>query len=192
MRYTLIVLFFITNSLFSYSQEKNVKPYKVLKGHKHKVQNAFYSSDGKFIVSHGWDNTIKIWDAETFSEIRTLYGHTDQVWCARISRDNKLIASGSLDRSFILWDVKTGKKIKQVQITPYNVIEIGMIPEFNGEIPNSIYSLSFSPNGKFLAVASADKLVRIWDIENSVFVDTLSGHNTNWMWVKYSPVASIL
>ena len=62
-----------------------------------------------------------------------------------------------------------------------------VIPEFDMELPNSIYSLSFSPNGKFLAVASADQLVRIWDIGNSVFIDTLGGHNTTWMWVKYSP-----
>ncbi len=187
MKYIIILLIFAFDCITIFGQSDNTEPYKILKGHKHKVQNAFYSSDGKFIVSHGWDNTIKLWDAKTFSELRTFKGHTDQVWSARISWDNKLIASGSMDRSFIIWDVKTGKKINQVQITPSNVTEIGMIPEFDSEIPNSIYSLSFSPDGKFLAVASADRLVRIWDIENTVFVDTLSDHATNWTWVKYSP-----
>lgn len=39
-----------------------------------------------------------------------------------------------------------------------------------------------------MALASADKLVRIWDIENSAFIDTLDGqHITNWMWARYSP-----
>jgi len=183
----LIVIFFIANSLFSYSQTNNIKPYKVLEGHKHKVQNAFYSPDGKFIVSHGWDNTVKIWDAKTFLEIRTFKGHTDQVWSAAISSDNKFLASGSMDRTFIIWDVETGEKIKQVQINPYNVITKGIIPELDGELPNSIYRVAFSPNGKQLAISSADKLVRIWDVENSVFVDTLGLHNTNWMWVNYSP-----
>jgi len=187
MRYLALFLILAFDFVTVSGQSENTEPYKILEGHKHKVQNVFFSPDGKFIISHGWDNTIKIWDAKTFSEIRTLNGHTDQVWCARISRDNKLIASGSLDRSFIIWDVKTGEKINQVQIDPYNVITKGMIPEFDGEIPNSIYSLSFDPNGNFLAVASADKLVRIWDIEHSVFIDTLGPHNTNWMWVKYSP-----
>ncbi len=187
MKYLTLILIFVFDCVTIFGQSENIEPYKILKGHKHKVQNAFYSSDGKFIVSHGWDNTVKIWDAKTYTEIRTFRGHTDQVWCARISRDNKLIASGSLDRSFILWDVETGEKISQVQIKPHNVIAKGMIPEFDMELPNSIYSLSFSPNGKFLAVASADQLVRIWDIENSVFIDTLGGHNTTWTWVKYSP-----
>lgn len=184
----LFVFFLFFHFLNSYCQEKNTEPYKVLKGHKHKVQNAFFSPNGKFIVSHGWDNTVKLWDVETFSVVRTLSGHTDQVWCAAVSPDNKLIASGSMDRSFIIWDVTTGKKIHQVKITPYFAITKGEVPELDGKIQNSVYKLTFSPDGKTLAVASADKLVRIWDVEQSVIIDSLDGkHSTNWMWVKYSP-----
>jgi WD40 repeat protein len=170
------------------SNEINAKPYKVLKGHKYKVQNAFFSPNGKFIVSHGWDNTVKTWDVETFSEIRTFEGHTDQVWRAAVSPDNKLIASGSLDRTFIIWDVETGEKLQQVQISPYNIIMKGLVPELDNEFPNSVYGLSFSPNGKELAIATADKLVRIWDLEKNMFTDTLDGqHTTNWMKCSYSP-----
>ncbi len=89
-----------------YGQEKNTKPYKVLEGQKHKVQGAFFSPDGKLIISHGWDNTVRIWDVETFTETKTLSRHTDLVWCAAVSLNNKLIASGSVDRSFIIWDIE--------------------------------------------------------------------------------------
>ena len=188
MKCKLIVIVFLINSLFSFCQEKNVKPYKVLKGHNHKVQGVFFSPNGKFIISHGWDNTVRIWDVKTFTEIKTLKGHTDQVWCATVSPDNKFVVSGSMDRSFIIWDMETGDKIQQVLISPYNVITKGLIPELDGKLQNSIYSVSFSPNGKELAVASADKLVRIWDMEKSVFIDTLDGqHLTNWMSARYSP-----
>lgn len=188
MKYSLILLLYITNSFFGFGQEKNVEPYKVLKGHKHKVQRALFSPNGKYIISHGWDNTIKVWDVETFTELRTLRGHTDQVWVAKVSPDNKLIASGSMDRTFIIWDLETGKKLQQVKINPYYATIKGIIPELDGKIQNSIYNLAFSPDGKNLAIASADKLVRIWDMEKSVFIDTLDGqHPTNWMWTSYSP-----
>jgi len=190
---TLTLMIFLLSFITCFSQEKNTKPYKVLSGHGHKVQNAFFSPNGEFIVSHGWDNTVRIWDTETFKELKVLKGHTDQVWCATVSNDNKLIASGSMDRTFIIWDVESGEKIHQVQISPYYANIEGSIPELDGKIQNSIYRVAFSPNGKQLAIASADKLVRIWDIENSVFVDTLDGqHPTNWMWSYYSPDGSYL
>ena len=188
MRCKLISILFLVNSFYSYSQDNGIKPYKVLKGHMHKVQSAFFSPNGEFIVSHGWDNTVKIWDVKTFSELLTLKGHTDQVWCAAVSPDNKYIVSGSMDRTFIIWDAETGEKIHQVQITPYNTILKGMIPELDRKLPNSIYSVSFSPDGKNIAIASADKLVRIWDLENSVLSYSLDGqHTTNWMRCYYSP-----
>ena len=188
MKFKLIAILFTINSLFSFCQEKDVKPYKVLKGHKHKVQGAFFSPNGNFIISYGWDNTVRIWDVKTFTEIKTLKGHTDQVWCAAVSPDNRFVASGSMDRSFIIWDMETGDKIQQAQISPSFVREKGIIPEFDGKISNSIYRVSFSPDGKKLAVASADMLVRIWDMGKFVFTDTLDGqHFTNWMSAQYSP-----
>jgi WD40 repeat protein len=188
MKYQLIAIVFLIISLSSLCQEMDVGPYKVLIGHEHKVQGVFFSPDGNFIVSYGWDNTVRIWDANTFTETKTLKGHTDQVWCAVASPDNKFIVSGSMDNSFIIWDIETGENIQQVKISPPFVVVKGIIPEFDTKIPNSIYRISFSPDGKKLAVASADKLVRIWDMEKSVFTDTLDGqHFTNWMAAQYSP-----
>ena len=135
MKCRIIIIFFLINSISGICQDNDIKPYKVLKGHTHKVQGAFFSSDGKLIISHGWDNTIKIWDAKTFSEIKTLKGHTDQIWSAAISPDNKFVVSGSMDRTFIIWDVETGEKLKQVQISPYYVIKKGIVPDVPFYLP---------------------------------------------------------
>ena len=41
------------------------------------------------------DNTVKVWDADTGTEILTLKGHTGQVSSVAFSPDGKRIVSGS-------------------------------------------------------------------------------------------------
>ncbi len=54
-----------------------------------------FSKDVKYIISGSLDNSIKIWERETGSEIQTLIGHNDAVTCVEISKDDKYIISGS-------------------------------------------------------------------------------------------------
>jgi WD40 repeat protein len=50
-----------------------------------------------------------------------------------------------------------------------------------------VSSLSFSPDGKYLASASWDGLVMIWDFVSGVVVETLKGHYFEVLSVKFSP-----
>lgn len=61
MRYTLIVIFFLTNFFFSFGQETNVEPFKVLKGHKHKVQGVFLSTNGKYRIAGAPESELLAW-----------------------------------------------------------------------------------------------------------------------------------
>ena len=51
-----------------------------LNGHAHPVSSAAWSPDGQKIASGSWDNTIKIWDVETYECLKTLRGHTETVY----------------------------------------------------------------------------------------------------------------
>ena len=46
-----------------------------LKGHSGPVTSAAFSPDGRRVVTASWDDTAKIWDAETGKELLTLKGH---------------------------------------------------------------------------------------------------------------------
>ena len=52
------------NSIWSYCQGNDIEPYKVLQGHKYKVQAAFFSPDGKYLAASSRDETIKLWDLQ--------------------------------------------------------------------------------------------------------------------------------
>jgi WD40 repeat protein len=51
--------------------------------------------DGKTAISASGDNTLKIWDTETGTEVRTLTGHTSSVTAVAIAPDGKTAISAS-------------------------------------------------------------------------------------------------
>ncbi len=50
-----------------------------------------------------------------------------------------------------------------------------------------VYSLSFSPDGKFLATASYDNTIKVWDFAAGKEVKTLTGHTAPVYCVAFSP-----
>src|SRR4029079_4447391 len=59
----------------------------------------------------GTDNTIKIWDVGTRTELRTFTGHTASIESIDFSPDGSLLASAVKDVSTFLWDTKTGEHL---------------------------------------------------------------------------------
>ena len=50
------------------------------------------------------DKTIKIWDTDTGSLIKTLTGHTDRVFSLAVL-PNGFLASGSHDNTIKIWNI---------------------------------------------------------------------------------------
>src|SRR5947209_12089825 len=72
--------------------------------HTGKVISVAYSPDGKMLASGGWDNLVRVWDAESGKELGRCQGHTDAVWPVLFSPDGKLLASAGRDGTVRLWD----------------------------------------------------------------------------------------
>jgi len=108
-------------------------------------------------VSGSWDNTIRLWDAETSETIgKSLEGHSDGVYSIAFSPNGSRIMSGSSDKTIRLWDAETGDAIgKSLEGHSFGV-----------------YSVAFSPNGSRIVSGSSDKTIHLWDAEVSDIVPT--------------------
>ena len=154
------------------------------------TDEAFFSPDGKFLLSCNHDNVCKVWDVNTGNITRTFAGHDDWVYAIRLSSDMKYLITGSFDKTLRKWDFNTGKLIatfnghkdgiSYMTLSPDNSSAVsgsvdGSIILWNlndekdfrmiREKGSAILNLAYSPDGKTIAAALADHSILIWNID---------------------------
>ncbi len=82
-----------------------------LTGNMGAVLSLEFSPDGKVLASGGFDKSIRLWDTNTFKEIKTFDGHNSFVSKISFSPDGKTLVSLGADSNNKLWNVSTGKEI---------------------------------------------------------------------------------
>jgi len=119
--------------------------------HSFELRSAFYSPDGKYIITACADNNVRIWDAETCSLVgNPLIGHSDKVNSASFSPDGRLIVTASDDKTVRVWNTETGAQIGK-PLTRHKTKGV---------------LASFSPDGTRFASADDDD-IRVWSAERS-------------------------
>src|SRR5262249_50519485 len=119
------------------------KEIAILKGHTGALFSAAFSGDGRRVVTASFDDTARMWDAESGKEIAVLKSRTG-VLSAAFSGDGKRVVTASLDAG--IWDAESGKKIAVLKSL------------------SSVSSAAFSGDGKRVVTASRDNTARIWDV----------------------------
>jgi WD40 repeat protein len=144
---------------------------------------AAFSPNGKWLATASNGFEIKLWDLATGQEIRRLKGQkspteTGQIFSLKFSPDSKTLATGARLRSgnrkavgtLQIWDVETGR-VTQTHKGPH----LG------------VWSVAFSPDGRLLATASQDTVVRVWDLATGRESRALRGHGSFVSRVAFSP-----
>jgi WD40 repeat protein/serine/threonine protein kinase len=151
---------------------------QTLVGHAGQVRSVAFSPDGKRIVTGSWDQTAKVWDAETGQELLTLQGHTAWVWSVAFSPDGKRIItgagewdrSGDLPGEAMVWDAETGQVLLALK----------------GHTA-AVFGAVFSPDGRRIVTGSRDGTVRVWEAETGQEVLALKTHTPPLHSVVFSP-----
>jgi WD40 repeat protein len=113
--------------------------------------------------------SIKVWDANTGTELVSLPGHKNFITRLVFSADGRTIASGSFDNTVKLWDVASGRELPLTGHT------------------GSITALAFTPDAKFLASGSDDGSTRIWNTASGELLATMVSVNQGQDWLVVTP-----
>ncbi len=132
--------------LWDIDQRKHIL---ALRKHKKEVLSIDWSPDGKYLVSGGRDKKVFIWKISDKKPLVELPKHTDIVMAVAFSNDGKLIASCTRDGILKIWKFGTWSLHKTVKLE---------------STPRAI---SWSPDGRKIAIACGDGKIAILDIASS-------------------------
>jgi hypothetical protein len=118
-----------------------------------------WSADGKYLVTGGADNSVKVWDV-VVKHVPILPAERVTAYLATaFSPANELLAVGvTSDNQVKLWNLSTGQEIVKLK-----------------EPADDLLCAVFSPDRKLLAIGRTDSLVTLW--ETATWVRSLNGHS---------------
>jgi len=111
------------------------------------------TSDGTRIISGSRDQTVRVWDAETGSNLLTLCGHSGDVKSVTVSHNETQIISGSDDGTVCFWDMRTGTLLQSF-----------------GDSPASINLVAISDDDSRVMAATYDGTIRVWNVQTGALI----------------------
>jgi hypothetical protein len=132
---------------------------QTVENHADWVLGCALTADGKYLVTAGRDKTAKVWDLKAKESVVTFPEHQNIVYGVAVKPDGSAGFSVGADKQLRTW--KPNGEGKQVK----NAAGHG----------DEVFKVVANPKQPVLATSSADKTVRLWNLDTLAAGKTLSG-----------------
>jgi WD40 repeat protein len=163
------------------------------------IRTVALSPNGKYIVAGDFWK-LKIWDINTFNEVKTIKGYAIEEGYALSNDDKSVFSTGAW--AFSKWDISLGKKNKAFYM-PYYQLNLSLDKKFvlfagidstikvcnilTGEIVKSIpkqngfvYSLALSPDNNFAVCGADNNMITILDLVDGKVLNSFPQRTENY------------
>lgn len=135
-----------------------------LAGHQGWVTSLAYSADGQWLLSGGFDNTVRVWDAKQGTLIKQLVDHTQWIRCVAFApaQAQRVAVSAGNAGCLQLWHLDSAAAAGPRLGEPLHW--------------HMIAACAVSPDGQLLAAAGWSHTVRLWEMQTGRLLAEVAGH----------------
>lgn len=144
------------------------------------ITAAEYSPEGRFFARAKF-GVVELENVKSGEIVRRFPVEDGKVNAVHFSSDGKLLVTASgitgLKGVATIWEVATGKEIRRIGEESHRDI---------------LFDAEFSPDGKLLATAGYDRVIRLWDVETGKYQRQFPSHNGAVFDLAFSPDGKVL
>lgn len=128
----------------------------------------------KIVVLGTREGTLELFDIASSTLIDTIPAHEAAIWTLHLNPDGKSLVTGSADKTAKFWELRVIQE--EVLGTTRKQPKLTLVHTRILKTTDDIMALKFTPDGKYLAVATLDTTVKIFFTDSLKLYLTLYGH----------------